>query len=163
MGFFESANFDANKVAPTSPFTPLPEGTYTCHVKTAVEEKTKDGTGLMLKVELAILKPETSKGRTVFHRITLRNKNSQAQEIGQGQLSALCRAVGIATPKSAGVFVGKLVTAKIVVEKRKDTGELANRVKEIVIPEAKKEAVAAAPPVAGSAEPAQGSESSPWE
>jgi hypothetical protein len=152
MGFFETANFDASKVAPHTPFTPLPDGTYRCHVKTASEEKTQDGTGLMLKLELGVLEPASLKGRSVFHRITLKNKNKTAVDIGQAQLSALCRATGIITPKSAGQFAGKIVKAKIAVEKRKDTGELANRVKDIILPEEAAGAASAAAPETAPAE-----------
>lgn len=159
MSFFDQ-QFDASKVAPSTAFTPLPEGSYKVHVKTCIEEKTKDGRGLMLKAELAILDPAQFKGRVIFHRMTLKNSSPQAMEIGQAQLSAFCRGTGVMTPKAAGQFVGKMLTVKVKVEKRKDNGELANRIDGVVLPDAP----AVAQQTATSASAAVGEDTStvPW-
>jgi hypothetical protein len=134
MGFFDSANFDATKVAPSTGFQPLPDGDYKVLVKKCAEQPTKDGTGRLLKCELSVIDGKY-KGRTVFWNINLINKSAEAQAIGQAQLSGLCRAVGIPNPKNAGQFANKILTVKVKVQKRKDTGEMQNQVAGAVLPE----------------------------
>lgn len=56
---------------------------------------TRDGTGQKLEVVAECL-TEPYRGRKVFDSINIVNKSAQAQAIGQGQLSALCRAAGFA-------------------------------------------------------------------
>lgn len=112
MVSFFSKGFDASKVEPDNGFEPLPEGAYVFTIVKAEEKQTKpDETGkqgLQLVLEMKVVEGKY-KGRVVFHRITLENKNAKAVTIGEGQLSALCRAVGVATPKGAFEFCNKLL------------------------------------------------------
>jgi len=156
MSFFDQP-FDANTVAPKTAFKPLPDGEYTVLITKAKEEPTKDRTGLMLHYEAQVV-DGSCKGRVIHDRITLRNKNPIAVEIGQGQLSALCHATGIMRPRGAHEFVGKTVKIKVAVVKRKDNDELSNEVKGILLSDAPKAAPAApaAPAPAAGQPPAWG-------
>lgn len=106
MVSFFSKGFDPSKVAPDNGFEPLPEGAYACIIRKADEKATKPDengkAGLQLVLEMHVVEGP-HKSRVVFHRITLENKNAKAVTIGEGQLSALCRAVGI-TKAPAGAF-----------------------------------------------------------
>lgn len=136
MSFF-STQFDASKVDPQGAYKPLPDGYYNILIVKASEDKTRDGTGLLLHIEGQVV-DGPCKGRVVHHRITLKNKSQTAVEIGQRQLSALCHATGILRPTSAHVFVQKTIKIKVKVVARKDKpGEMANEVAGIILPEAK--------------------------
>jgi hypothetical protein len=89
--------FNANEVEPQAPMSnePLPAGVYDVEVTNTEVKETKSGNGTMLKVEYTVLGP-THARRKVWQNINIRHTNSQAEQIGQSQLSALCRAVGIA-------------------------------------------------------------------
>jgi len=127
MNFFNKG-FDANKVEPENGFEPLPDGAYPCMIVKCEEKPTKTPGGVQLVVEFRVADGKYAK-RTVFHRINLENANAQAVQIGQGQLSALCRATGIMTPKAAHEFCNKVVrvTVKVVPDTRPGGG-LQNKV-----------------------------------
>jgi hypothetical protein len=86
--------FDASQVAPQQPIEALPAGWYKAALTTSDMEPTNDGTGMMLKCEYSILEG-AFKGRKIFDRLNLQNKNPQAVEIAQQALSALCHATGV--------------------------------------------------------------------
>lgn len=126
MGFFDKG-FDASKVEPDNGFEPLPEGSYPCMIMKAEEKPTKTD-GLQLVLEMKVAEGKYAK-RTLFHRINLENKNPQAVTIGQGQLSALCRAVGVVTPRGAHEFCNKIVRVGVkVVADSRPGGGLQNKV-----------------------------------
>jgi hypothetical protein len=85
--------FDANSVAPQEAFTILPPGKYRAEITESDMKPTRDGEGQYLWLELTVLDGE-HKGRKVFDRLNLVNRNAQAAEIAQRQLSAICHAVG---------------------------------------------------------------------
>ena len=155
MSFFDRG-FDASKVEPQGAYKPIPDGEYLFLIKAAAEEKTKKAGGLMLHLECKGLSEGPAKGRELHFRINLENANPQAVEIGQKQLSAVCRAVGVMVPKHPRDFVGKTMTLRIAVEKRADNGALTNEIKGVVLPDEKKQETA------GSGTPAAG-ERPPWE
>jgi hypothetical protein len=143
---FFATKFDASKVAPQEAFKPLPDGEYQILITKCKEELTRDGTGLLLHYEGQVV-DGPCKGRVIHDRITLRNKNPTAVEIGQRQLSALCHATGIMVPTGAHVFVQKVIRIKVKVVARKDKpGEMANEVAGIILPEAKPAAAASTLP-----------------
>lgn len=170
MSFFASNSFDATKVDPAAGRDPVPAGTYKVLIKTAAEKPTKAPGGLGLNVEYKIVDEGTAKGRSVFQWINLKNTNATAVEIGQRELSSLCRATGVMRPKSAGEFVNKLITIKVGVEKdSRNPGKLSNRIDEIVIPASAPtaSAPAATAPAAGTPAPVPAAttladESAPW-
>lgn len=83
-------NFNANQYEPNQGMAAHPPASkipFTI-TNTAIVE-TKDKTGGMLVVDL------TSPQGTIIQRYNINNQNAKAVEIAYGQLSALCRAVGI--------------------------------------------------------------------
>jgi len=179
MSFFATSSFDATKVDPAAARDPVPAGTYKVLIKSAAEKPTKAPGGLGLNVEYKLVEDGPAKGRSVFQWINLKNTNATAVEIGQRELSSLCRATGVMRPKSAGEFVNKLLTIKVGVEKDSRTPDkLSNRIEEIVIPAGAPGAQVTSPPpapaaaagqtapVAGTAAPTTATtladESAPW-
>lgn len=83
-------NFNANQYDPNQGMAAHPPASKVPFTitSTAIVE-TKDKTGAMLVVDL------TSPMGTIVQRYNIHNANPKAVEIAYGQLSALCRAVGI--------------------------------------------------------------------
>ena len=120
--------FDAATVEPNEAFTPLPAGDYTCVVASSEEKTTASGTGEYLKLTIEVLDGE-HKWRHLFENLNLKNPSEVAVKIAQQTLSAICRAVGVLRPQHAMELHNKPFVATVAVEKRKDNGELSNRVK----------------------------------
>src|SRR4051812_37745617 len=97
-----AGGFDANAVPPDAgrDFEPLPAGAYDAEITNADVKDTRNGNGCYLALELSVVGP-THAGRKVWANITLKNSNAQAEQIGAGQLSALCHAVGIPVLKDS--------------------------------------------------------------
>lgn len=87
-------NFDANQVAPSKAFEPIPTDWYKCAIDESEMKPTRDGLGSYLQLNLKVLEgPHT--GRVVFDRLNLRNNNEVAQQIAYETLSAICHAVNV--------------------------------------------------------------------
>ena len=127
MGILDG--FNANDVAPSVGFAPIPEGTYSCMTKSAIEKPTKDGSGIYLEIEFKIV-DGPSQGRGFYHRFNLKNRNAQAVQIARGELSAFCRAIGVLAPKVVHEFANKVLRVSLKVEARRDDAtKLTNAVK----------------------------------
>lgn len=89
-------NINVGNVEPQKSFEALPAGTYIAEITGSGLHPTKAGTGHYLKLEFTILDaPDASHvGRKVWTNLNLDNPNSQAVEIAQSELSAICHAVG---------------------------------------------------------------------
>ena len=136
------SNFDANQVEPAS-FEPLPAGKYLACIVESEMRATKSGTGEFLYLTFQVLEGQF-KGRKVWARLNLKNPNPQAEQIAQGQLSAICRAVGVLQPRDSVELHNLPLLVTVKVKKREDTGDLQNDVSGY----AKKEAAAGQPPQA---------------
>lgn len=89
---------------------------------------TKAQTGKFLELVFQIIDGEF-KGRKCWSRLNLDNPNAQAVKIARGELSAICRAVGVMQPKDSVELHDKPLAIKVGLEKRKDTGEFSNTIK----------------------------------
>lgn len=118
--------FDANNVEPTS-IGSLPAGLYEVSIADAEVTDTRAGTGKMLKVEYDVTGP-THANRKVWQYINLTNANQQAEQIGRGQLSSLCRAVGIAQLKDSDELLGRQLRVRLKVRPAKGDYEESNDV-----------------------------------
>lgn len=88
--------FDATAHDTTqSDYSELPNGIYRLEIEASEVKPTKDGSGTLLKVTCSVIDPEDYRGRKLFNQYNLENKSAQAQEIGQKQFAALCRAIGV--------------------------------------------------------------------
>lgn len=72
----------------------LPVGKYVAQITDSDVVATKSGTGTMLKLTLEVLDGPLAR-RKVFDQLNIENANPQAQQIGQRQLSRICKALGI--------------------------------------------------------------------
>ncbi len=89
--------FDATAVEPQENRSsdPLPAGIYEVEITNADIKDTKSGNGTGLNVEYTVIGPAAHAKRKVWQFLNLRHTNPQAEQIGQSQLSSLCRAVNI--------------------------------------------------------------------
>jgi hypothetical protein len=87
-------SFDSTKVAHDVGYTPLPADTYTVVIVRTEIKPTRAGDGELLSVMNEVIEGKFS-GRKIFDNLNLVNKSSQAVEIAQKKLSAICHAVGV--------------------------------------------------------------------
>jgi hypothetical protein len=120
--------FNANEVDPTVPIEPLPAGKYLVAITNSEMKPTKKQDGSYLELEMTVLEG-ACKGRKVWDRLCLNHPNELTQKIARGNLSAICRAVGVMQPNDSVELhnIPLLVTVKC--KKRQDNGEIANEVK----------------------------------
>ena len=144
-------NFNANEVEPTSSFEPIPAGKYLAAITDSDLKTTKNGNGSYLQMTFTIIEGEY-KNRVLWTRLNLENPNATAVKIARAELSAICRAVGVMTPRdSADLHNLPLVIA--VKCKKRDSGEIDNEIAGY----AKREMAASQPP-----QPVAASAPAPW-
>lgn len=122
------SGFDASEVEPSKGFDPLPEGRYTALIVDSEEKPTNSGKGSYLSLKFQIIDGE-HKNRTLFSNLNLDNPSEQAVAIAKRDLSAICRAIDVITPKDSSELHNKPMVIKVGLRKRKDTGEMANTIK----------------------------------
>lgn len=123
-GFDEIGGFDANKVDPN--ILVIPAGDYDAVITESKFEPTKNGNGKFLTLKLQILSGQFQ-NRVLFDRLNLINPSEQAVQIAKGQLSAICRAVGVLTPKDSAELHNRPL--KITVKVKSDANNPGNEIK----------------------------------
>ena len=120
--------FDARNVEPMADFEAIPAGKYLAVITETAMKPTKNGNGSYLELTFEVIEGEY-KGRNLWARLNLDNPSQQAVQIARGELSAICRAVGVMQPKDSCELqnIPLLVTVKC--KKREDTGDIVNEVK----------------------------------
>lgn len=119
---------DANTVEPNAPMEIIPAGDYRAQITASSMEPTKNGNGRYLKLELEILDGPQA-GRKLFDRLNLENPNSQAVEIAQRTLSAICHAIGVLTVSDSEQLHMRPMLVKVKVKPRNDNpGEMSNEI-----------------------------------
>ncbi len=142
--------FNANQVEPATEYEPIPPGKYAAVVTASEMRPTKSGNGSFLELTFEVVEGE-HKGRKVWTRLNLDNPNAVAVKIARGELSSLCRAVGVMEPKDS-CELHNLPLVISVKQKTDRDGEVRNEVKGY----AKRE-------TAGGAKPAQNAGNAmPW-
>ena len=137
-------NFDANQVEPSAGKDPVPAGKYVAAITTSEMKPTKNGAGQYLELEYQIIDGE-HKGRKLWSRHTLQHTSAQTVQIARGELSAVCRAIGVMQPKDSAELHNLPMTVTVKLKKREDNGEMTNE----VAAWAKKDAAVGAPQQAG--------------
>lgn len=108
-------SFDVNDLpAQSNNFDPLPEGWYQVVVAGAEIRSTKDQTGQYIAVRYDVLGP-THQGRVVFGNINIKNKSTQAEEIGRQQLGSLMRAIGLPRVDDTDQLIGGNLQIKLAI------------------------------------------------
>lgn len=120
--------FNANEVQPNDGFELVPPGDYEAVIVASEMKKTKAGTGSYLDLQLQITSGPMQ-NRKLFDKINVQNPNPTAQQIGQGTLSSICRAVNVLTPSDSSELHMRPLRITVGTRKREDTGDLQNVVK----------------------------------
>ena len=120
--------FNAQEVEPFEGFEALPEGKYLVAIVESEMEPTKAGDGVYLKLIFEVLEGEY-KGRKVWDRLNLDNPSEEAVRIAKAKLSAICRAVGVMTPKDSCELHNLPLHISVKCKKRDDNDDMTNEVK----------------------------------
>lgn len=128
MADLTELGFDANQVEPNS-FDLLPSGEYDAAITKSEVKATSKG-GKMLKLQLQICSGPYQ-NRVLFDHLNLWNDNPQAVQIAKGTMSAICRAVGVLTPKDSSQLHDKPMRISVGVQKGNGEykGQDQNRIK----------------------------------
>ena len=122
------SGFDANQVDPATSFDPIPAGKYIAAITDSEMKPTKNGAGNYLQLTFTVLEGEY-KNRVLWARLNLNNPNATAVKIARGELSAICRAVGVMQPKDSVELHNIPLQITVKLKKRQDTDELTNEIK----------------------------------
>lgn len=120
--------FDANQVEPAGDFDPIPAGKYAAVITDSEMKPTKAGTGTLLLLTFMVIEGQY-KNRLLWTRLNLENPNATAVKIARGELSAICRAVGVLAPNDSVELHNLPLVIHVRCKKRADTGELTNEIK----------------------------------
>lgn len=120
--------FDANTVEPSASFEPLPAGKYVSAIVESEFKPTKAGTGHYLQLTFQVLEGP-HKGRLLWARLNLDNPKPAAVEIAKAELSAICRSIGVMSPRDSVELHNLPLVISVACKKRQDTGEITNEIK----------------------------------
>ncbi len=120
--------FDAREVEPQVGFEPIPAGKYLAVITGSELKQTKAGDGQYLELTFQVI-DGPYKGRNLWARLNLDNPNETAVKIARAELSAVCRAVGVMTPKDSHELHDLPLVVSVKLKKRDDTGEMTNEIK----------------------------------
>lgn len=123
--------FNANEVEPSTTFEALPAGKYLAAITASEMKPTKNGEGSYLQLEFTVLLGEF-KDRKVWDRLCTNHPNPTTVKIARGNLSAICRAVGVMQPKDSLELHNIPLMISVKCKKREDAsgaGEITNEVK----------------------------------
>ena len=132
--------FNANNVDPATDFEPVPAGKYLAVITDSEMKPTKSGNGRYLELTFQVI-DGPHKNRLLWSRLNLENSNELAMQIAQGELSAICRAVGVMQPKDSLELQNLPMQITVKCKKREETGDMTNEIKGY----AKKEAASGLP------------------
>lgn len=108
-------------------YAELPNGTYELEIEASDVAETSTGSGTILKTTMVVLRPEEYAKRKLFNNYNLENRNPVAQEIGQKQFAALCRAIGVDSVEDSEELHFKAFTARIALGKPSKDGQYPAR------------------------------------
>jgi hypothetical protein len=121
--------FDASAVEPQANISePIPAGVYEVEITGADVKETSKKNGTGLNVEYTVIGP-THANRKMWQFLNLQHENSQAEQIGQAQLSALCRAVGISKLDDSDDLFGKVLRVQVTIRPEKNGYKASNDVR----------------------------------
>jgi hypothetical protein len=121
-------DFNPNDYEPTTAFEPLPAGKYVAAITASAMKTTANGDCSYLELEFSVVEGDC-KGRKAWARLCLNHRNDLAQKIARGNLSAICRAVGVMHPQDSVDLHNIPLVITVKLKKREDTGEMTNEIK----------------------------------
>jgi hypothetical protein len=102
----------------------LPKGEYRCVMVASERKATNDGTGHYLNCEFSILDGEYQNQKIFCNlNVWLHPSKEKAIKIAKGQLSELCRSVGVLTPKDTSELHGKPLIVRLVIKTSDEYGD----------------------------------------
>ncbi len=126
-GLTGADNFDASKVEPFEGFDPIPAGDYVLMMVGSEMKESKQNANNKYMNWRAQVAEGPHKGRTLFEIMNLGHEKEDVRKIAQGQLSALCRAVGIMQVRNSAELYNRPFGAKVTIEKYED--KFSNKIK----------------------------------
>ncbi len=121
-------DFDANEVDPSAKRVLVPDGDYKAIITRSERNPTSKGDGEYILLQFEILEGEYER-RVLKSFINIVNPNPETVRIAKGQLSAICRAVGVLQPDDSSELHNIPLCITVGKKKRSDTGEMANTIK----------------------------------
>jgi hypothetical protein len=111
---------DTDQIEPgMNGFEPIPAGVYPAYIVESEVTHTKNGKGMLLKLTWEIIEGEYEHRKT-FQQINYQHESAQAQAIGQGQIKAICNAIGFTgLLEDSEVLHFKPVLLRVGIEKGK--------------------------------------------
>jgi hypothetical protein len=121
MSYFQ---FDATTVEPQKPMesSPLPAGTYTAHIIESDVKDLKSGNGRGIALTFEILDKEFAK-RRVWTNLNVQHTNPVAQQIGQQQLSSICRSINVIRMTETSQLHMKPMKIRVKIRKDEQYGD----------------------------------------
>lgn len=113
--------FNAANIEPAAPRGTLPAGKYKCVITASEEKPTRAMTGTKLALTMQVIEGP-HQGAYLYDNLNVNNPSATAQEIAQRQLSAICRAVGVYTPKESSDLHNKPLMVTVKVENSEQYG-----------------------------------------
>lgn len=123
-------DFNAEEIEPLGSFEPLPIGEYTVIISASEMKDTKNKEGKYLQLVYDVVDDNEYRGRKLFDRLNLENKNATAKEIAQRALSSICRSVGVMHPKDSEELHDKPFVVKVGIRPGDENYQPTNTVKE---------------------------------
>ena len=120
-------NFNATEVEPSAGFDVIPAGKYNAVISDSEMKDTRSGTGRYLQLEFEIIDGEF-KNRKLWARLNLENPNADAVRVAHADLSAICRAVNVLTPKDSLELHNLPLVITVRCKKNQDD-EMTNEIK----------------------------------
>lgn len=120
--------FDARQVKPLSDFEPIPNGKYVAKIVASEMKRNKAETGSLLEIVFEIQEGPHA-NRLLWSRLNLDHPSQAAVEMARGELSAICRAVGVMAPRDSAELHDVPLVVHVKCRKRADTGEIVNEIR----------------------------------
>ena len=120
-------NFNANEVEPSTGFVAIPAGKYIAVIVDSELRETKSGTGKYLQLEFEIQGGEYH-GRKLWSRLNIENQNADTVRMARADLSAICRAVNVLTPRDS-VELHNLPLVVVVRCRKNQDDEIVNEIR----------------------------------
>ncbi len=108
-------NFNANEYEAMGDFSPIPAGEYPAVITESEWKATKDQTGQYLQMKVEVIDGEF-KDRTLFVRLNLQNKSTQAMDIAKRELATIAKAVGEQYVQDSSQLHNKPMIIKVAVK-----------------------------------------------
>jgi len=109
-------------------FTLIEPGIYEAMITESHMRENRFGSGQYLELHFMILNGPYAQ-RTVIHRLNLVHTNEVVQRIARAELKAICQALSVQKVDDSEQLHERPLKIKIVVTKRRDTGEDVNAIR----------------------------------